>query len=102
MSDKYDQNATGCVEIGSQGYSGSSKPKSFYVIRFKGHLDEHWLSLFEDLTMTHEEDGTTTLVGQMTDQAALFGLLDKVRDLCLPLISVNQIDLDQKKERKNE
>ena len=52
--------------------------------------------------MTHEEDGTTILVGQMTDQAALFGLLDKVRDLGLLLISVNQIDLDPKKERKKE
>ena len=78
MSEKCDQNATGCVEIGSQGCTGSSEPKSCYVIRFKGHLGEHWLTFFEGITMSHEEDGTTTLVGQMADQAALFGLLDKV------------------------
>ncbi len=99
MSDKCNQNATGCVEIGNQEYA---EAKSCYVIRFKGHLGEHWLSLFEDLTMTHEADGTTTLVGQMADQAALFGLLDKVRDLCLPLISVNQVEFEPKKESKDE
>lgn len=99
MNDKCDQNATRCVEIGNQG---CAEPKFCYVIRFKGHLGEHWLSLFEDLTMTHEEDGTTTLVGRMADQAALFGLLDKVRDLSLPLISVNQVVFEPKKERKDE
>jgi hypothetical protein len=59
-----------------------------YEIRIKGHLDDKWVDRFEGLTITLEEDGTTLLTGRIIDQAALHGLLKKVRDLGLPLVSV--------------
>ena len=63
-----------------------------YRIRLKGHLDHHWASWFNDLTLTHVEDGTTVLSGPISDQAALFGLLLKIRDLGVPLLSINRVD----------
>ena len=68
---------------------------SSYEIRLNGHLDESWADWFEGMVFTHEEDGTTTLISRDIDQAALHGLLKKIRDLGLPLISVNRIESDQ-------
>jgi hypothetical protein len=62
-----------------------------YEIRIEGHLDQHWSAWFGGLAITHEDDGTTTLRGDVTDQAGLHGLLAKVRDLGAPLISVTPI-----------
>jgi hypothetical protein len=59
-----------------------------YKIRIKGHLDDKWADRFEGLTITLEEDGNTLLSGPVIDQAALHGLLKKVRDLGMPLLSV--------------
>jgi hypothetical protein len=67
----------------------------FYEIRLKGHLDARWADQFERLTFTHASDGTTILFGPVVDQAALYGLLRKVRDLGLPLIAVNQVAPNQ-------
>ena len=61
---------------------------TIYQIILKGHLDERWADRFEGLSFTHESDGTTTLYGPLIDQAALHGLLNGIRDLGLPLISV--------------
>ena len=66
-----------------------------YEIRLKGHLDARWADRFEGLSFTHESDGTTILSGPVVDQAALYGLLRKVRDLGLPLIAVIQVDPEQ-------
>lgn len=63
-----------------------------YEIRLKGHLDARWANWFEGLSFTHESDGTTILSGPVADQAALHGLLRKVRDVGLPLLSVIQVD----------
>jgi hypothetical protein len=63
-----------------------------YEIRLKGYLDDRWAERFEGLTITLEEDSTTLLTGQVVDQAALHGLLKKVRDLSIPLVSVNRIE----------
>ena len=63
-----------------------------YEIRIKGHLDDKWTEWFEGLTITLEEDGNTLLTGQVVDQAALHGLLKKVRDLGLPLVSVSPVE----------
>jgi hypothetical protein len=66
-----------------------------YEIRIKGHLDDWWAEWFEGLTITLEEDGDTLFTGPVVDQAALHGLLKKVRDLGLPLVSVNQVQFDE-------
>jgi len=58
-------------------------------IRVKGCLDEHWSDWFEGLTITHTKEGQTILLGTVVDQAALYGLLSKLRNLGLSLISVN-------------
>jgi hypothetical protein len=65
---------------------------SCYKLRIAGHLDDHWSAWFDDLTLTHESDSTTSLCGYVPDQAALHGLLMKVRDLGIILISVEAID----------
>ena len=61
-----------------------------YEIRIKGHLDDRWAVSFEGLTLTREDNGDTLLTGPVFDQAALHGLLRKVRDLGMPLISVTR------------
>ena len=66
-----------------------------YEIRIKGHLDGKWAAWFEGLTITLEEDGNTLLTGPVIDQAALHGLLKKVRDLGLPLVSVSPVEPGQ-------
>ena len=65
-----------------------------YEIRLKGHLDTRWAAWFDGLTLTHDGDGTTLIHGPVVDQAALHGLLQKVRDVGLPLVSVAQVDPD--------
>jgi hypothetical protein len=63
----------------------------WYEIRVQGHLDTRWAAWFDGLTLTHGSDGTTIIHGPVADQAALHGWLQKIRDLGLPLISVNHI-----------
>ena len=62
-----------------------------YEIRIKGHLDNRWAVWFEGLTITLEDNGETLLTGPVVDQAALHGLLRKVRDLAMPLLSVTRV-----------
>jgi hypothetical protein len=66
-----------------------------YEIRLKGHLGSQWTDWFEGLTITLEEDGDTLLTGPVIDQAALHGLLKKVRDLGMPLVSVIQVQFNE-------
>jgi hypothetical protein len=66
-----------------------------YEIRLKGHLDSRWTAWFDGLTLTQDNDGTTVINGLVADQAALHGLLQKVRDLGLPLVSVTEVESDQ-------
>ena len=63
-----------------------------YQIRIEGRLDKQWTNWFGGLTITLEESGDTLLTGPVLDQAALFGLLRRVRDLGMQLISVNRVD----------
>jgi hypothetical protein len=63
-----------------------------YQIRIKGHLGPQWTDWFGGLALAVEEDGDTLLTGPIVDQAALYGLLKKVRDLGMPLVSVNCIE----------
>ncbi len=62
-----------------------------YEIRIHGHLDDRWAGWFEGMTLTLEQNGDTLICGQVIDQAALFGLLRKVRDLGILLVSVNRV-----------
>lgn len=81
----------------------SKKPNSksdltqsdIYQIQVKGHLDHHWSDWFEGMTIRQNEDGTTLIVGPVIDDAALHGLLKKVRDSGLRLLSVNRVETDQ-------
>jgi hypothetical protein len=66
-----------------------------YEIRLRGHLDSRWAAWFDGLSLSNENDGTTIIGGPVVDQAALHGLLQKVRDLGLPLVSVTQVQPDQ-------
>jgi hypothetical protein len=68
-----------------------------YEIRLKGRLETRWATWFDGLTLSHGSDGTTVIDGPVPDQAALFGLLQKARDLGLPLISVTYIEPIQQK-----
>jgi len=61
-----------------------------YQIRIQGHLGSEWTDWFEGLTITLEDNGETLIRGQVVDQAALYGLLRKVRDLGMPLLAVNR------------
>ncbi len=66
-----------------------------YEIRIKGYLDNRWTEWFDGLTITLEDNGETRLTGTVVDQAALHGLLKKVRDLGMELLSVNRIESGQ-------
>ena len=70
-----------------------------YEIRISGHLHERWAAWFDGLSVTHQDDGTTVVSGPLPDQAALHGLLQRVRDLGMPLISVTEVGADQSPER---
>ncbi len=63
-----------------------------YQLRVHGHLDAHWSARFDDLALRLEDDGTTTLTGVVQDQSQLHGLLAKIRDLGLTLLSISVLD----------
>jgi hypothetical protein len=72
--------------------SANPQVRAGYQLRVQGHLGDHWSAWFGDLTLTHESDGTTSLSGAVPDQAELHGLLTKIRDLGVTLISVQVTD----------
>jgi hypothetical protein len=74
-----------------QQKTGTNQP-IIYQIRIMGHMDEQWTDWFGGLTITLEESGDTLLTGPVPDQAALFGLLRRVRDLGMQLISINRVE----------
>ena len=76
--------------------SSTSKGRhgDWYEIRIQGRLDDRWSSWFDDLDLSHTDDGITVLRGPVADQSALHGLLHKLRDLGVPLLSVTQADPD--------
>jgi hypothetical protein len=73
---------------------GHDKPER-YEIRIQGYLDDRWGEWFEGMTITREDNGTTLIAGRVVDQSALHGLLKKVRDLGMPLLSVMPVDAEQ-------
>ena len=69
------------------------KAPTVYVLRVDAHLDPHWSGWFGDLSLTQEDDGTTSLTTVVSDQAELHGLLAKIRDLGVTLISLEALDM---------
>jgi hypothetical protein len=84
-------------ELSLESYPGQPMD---YQIRVKGHLSSQWTEWFEGLTITLEEDGNTLLTGTVIDQAALHGLLKKVRDLGVPLLSINSVRISPQDNEK--
>ena len=75
--------------------SGDRHEPGQYEIRLKGHLDARWSAWFDGMSLTQDSDGTTVLRGTVVDQAALHGLLQRVRDIGLPLVSITHVDSKQ-------
>jgi len=73
-----------------------------YEIRLTGRLDARWAAWFDGLTVSRDPDGTTVISGSIADQAALHGVLQRVRDLGLPLVSVTRIDASHGKTAGSE
>ena len=73
-------------------FTESPDDLGLHEIRIQGHLDERWTDWLQGLKFTHESDGTTTLTGPLADKAALHGVLNKIRDLALPIVSVRRVD----------
>src|ERR1700694_985454 len=82
----------------TDGPARRSHELELHEIRVEGHLDERWADWLEGLTFTHETDGTTTLTGPLADQAALHGVLNRIRDLALPIVSVRRLGPPQSEQ----
>jgi hypothetical protein len=79
----------------THGLTAEYREPDRYEIRIKGHLDKRWADWFDGLAITLEANGETVLTGPVVDQAALHGLLRKIRDLGLPLLSVIRVEPKQ-------
>ncbi len=79
---------------GTTRIDGDRHEAGRYEIRLYGHLDGRWAAWFDGLSLRRESDGSTIIHGPIADQAALHGLLQKVRDTGLPLVSVTRIEPD--------
>jgi hypothetical protein len=75
--------------------TGDQDVPQWYEIRLKGLLEPRWAAWFDGLSLTQEDDGTTTIRGPVVDQSALHGVFRKLRDLGVPLISLTQVEPDQ-------
>lgn len=79
--------------LGGPGQSGpTSTGTTAYEIRLAGHLDDHWAATLANLTLVRLDDGTTSLTGPIVDQAQLHGVLARVRDLGIPLLTLRTLD----------
>ena len=76
----------------SDGSAPHEVDPELYEIRVEGHLDSRWADWVEGMAFTHEAEGTTTLTGRLADQPALHGVLNRMRDLGVPIISMRRLD----------
>ncbi|OAI42319.1 hypothetical protein AYO38_11515 [bacterium SCGC AG-212-C10] len=79
------------------GRRGCSDPH-YYEVRLQGHLDSRWADHLEGLALQRRNDGTTTLTGALPDQSALHGLLNRIRDLGVPIISIHRLCTEQEEK----
>ncbi len=79
------------TELSNSAPAADRVPAQQYEIRVKGHLGARWSAWFDGMSLTNEDDGTTVIRGALVDQAALHGLLQKLRDVGIPLISLTQL-----------
>jgi hypothetical protein len=77
---------------GPGGTGPTATDTATYEIRVAGHLDDHWAATLDDLTLVRLYDGTTSLTGPLVDQAQLHGLLTRIRDLGVPLLTLRTLD----------
>lgn len=77
------------------GSSHQPHQESWYELRLQGHLDSRWSSWLDGMDLTRHSDGTTVVRGPVVDQAALHGLLARIRDIGVPLLSVTRVEADQ-------
>lgn len=89
------RNRAGHLE-GSAMHRSADSHATTYEIRLSGRLDARWASHFEPLSLRHDADGTTVLSGPIADQAALHGVLQRVRDLGIPLISITRSEPERR------
>ena len=87
-------------KVETLGGQPSSQPQ-LYEIRFKGYLSSHRAQMFQGLEMVQGPGGETVLTGPVIDQAALHGILSKIRDLGVPLLSVKRVEQDEIKPERN-
>jgi len=76
----------------THGAGSTGQDSGRYAVRLAGHLHPRWAARFDGMTLTHLDDGTTLLEGEITDQAALHGVIRTLRDLGLPLVSLTRLD----------
>ena len=76
----------------THGAGSTGQDTGRYAVRLAGHLHPRWTARFDGMTLTHLDDGTTLLEGEITDQAALHGVIRTLRDLGLPLVSLARLD----------
>lgn len=79
----------------SAGQDRSCSESQRYQIRLQGHLDSRWANRLDGLAMALQADGTTTLTGSLADQAALHGLLNRIRDLGVPIVSIQRLSPEE-------
>ena len=73
-----------------------------YHVRWKGHLDQHWSAWFDNMTITSAANGEAILCGSLPDQAALHGVLNKIRDLGLPLLGVTTVATNETQNKQSD
>jgi hypothetical protein len=88
------------MRVAKNGSMESGSGPVVYEIRVRGRLDEKWSDWFENLAISHMNNDTTLLSGPVVDDCALYGLLKKIRDLNLPLLSVNIVEPRVRRERR--
>jgi hypothetical protein len=88
---RFPQHLTAAAAQDKDSMNTSDWASTYYRIRIHGHLDTAWSDWFDRLVVTQEDDGTTTLAGPLADQAALYGVISRLRDLGVTLLAIERL-----------